>query len=182
MGAAASAVGVGQKPVDRIALPHSSTRNQRQYAFCKIVKEIAARSYQGGFEGPIKKPGSVVGIEEFGPRPVVIECAGPAGDYRRGTRREVAWILWAWDWEFLKWKEVARTQAVNWEWTVDLREPAMRCLYPKPQLMDVMKRGREVATEIVESIEKRLAKETEDVRRSALCSLHDQVSGRIADL
>lgn len=166
----------------RIALPHSSTRNQRTYAHCRIVREIVGTPYQSCFVGPVKPPGAVLDISEFGQHPVVIECVGPVGDYKRGTKREVLWILWSWDWEFQKWKEIARSLAMNWEWSCDLRGPAMRCLYPKPGLIDVIKRGREVAVEIADIISQRLDREPADVKWNVLCSLHDQMAGKIANL
>jgi hypothetical protein len=167
-------------PNPNIQLPRSSTRLQKAYAHVKVLSEVRLDApYNMGFVGKIHAPGAVVPLEELGARGVVLECVGPEKP-ARGRQTPVTWILWRW--VEGKWQELARTAAIGWEWSLTLKEPAYRALYPKPEFYDVLSRGREVASELMVRIEERLNPEPKDVRTGVYASLYDQVAGRIAGM
>jgi hypothetical protein len=130
------------------------------------------------FEGKIYSPGRVLERSELPAPLVVLECAGPTGPARGHRRAAVVWILWEWRDE--QWIELARSAAVNWEWTLDLRGPALRALHPDRELFDVLREGRELAEGILDLIDKRLETEREDLRQSTLGALYDRVSARMS--
>ena len=133
-----------------------------------------------GFEGKIHKPGSSVDASELSQNAVALECAGPVGKWTRGKKLETLWILWRFDWEKFCWWEIARAQALGWEWAEVLRGPAIRALNPKPALVDVLARGRELADEILSLVDTKLASENQDLRALVLSRVYEYVAGRIA--
>lgn len=127
-----------------------------------------------GWEGKLYSPGSV--IDRVEPL-IVLECAGPVGPARGHKRAEILWLLWQYRQE--SWHELARSLAINYEWTEDLRGPAIRALYPVPALVDIIRAGREIAEEIISVIDERLERKDADLRRSTLSAVYDRVAARI---
>lgn len=165
-----------------LRLPRTSTRLQRGWAHCRVLTGVQIKPYAEGFEGPILPPGSICPLSHFGSRPVVLECVGPVGPKpARGKQREVLWILWSYDFERSDWKELARASAVNWEWAECLRAPAIAALYPEPDLIDVLHRGRVVSEEILELLRASLAKEPRPVQVNALAALAVRLAGLMAE-
>jgi hypothetical protein len=162
-----------------IALPRSSSRLQRTWAHCRVVTRIGPDRWNAAFEGPIYRPGAVLAPELLGGNPVVIECVGPVGTAPRGKPREVLWILWRYDWQQATWCELARAQAVNWEWAQVLRPAALRALEADRQMYDVLARGRHVAEEVMTLIERHLDPETRPVQQNTWTALYTRVAGRI---
>ncbi len=164
-----------------IPLPCTSTRSSYPYAHVKLLTRIGRMELAGAaFEGRILPPGKNLPAEELGKNPVALECAGPVGQPRIGRRRPVLWILWRYDWDASQWKEIARSTAVGWEWSLVLYEPAVRLLYPKPEQVDAVSRGRDLANALIDAIDERILHEAEPVKFAALTSVYDQVAGRIA--
>lgn len=166
---------------NRVQLPRSSTRLEKHQAYLRIVTEIRPQSWGGvAFEGTIYAPGAVIDVGAL-PRPAVaIECAGPVGAWQRGKHRELLYILWRFDVTRWEWIEIARTQALSWDWQLVFRDPAWRALHPRPDLVDVIKRSRDVGDELLATIDRRLESEGGDVRASVLSWVYEQVAGRIA--
>lgn len=166
-----------------IHLPRSSGRGYSYRYFChlKLVTRVrlAGSGYGTDFEGRLLKPGAVVEAELLGEHPVIIECAGPQGEFRRGRRREYLWILWVLDWQTKTWSEAARSLAINFEWVVVLREPAWQALNPRPAVVDIQQRSQELAERLLREIDQVLDAEEKAVRISVLNSVYDRVAGRI---
>lgn len=131
-----------------------------------------------GFEGKIYRPGAVVSLDELGPG-VVLECVGPVGPARKRPR-PFEWRLWAYDFKWQEWDELARAEAVGWEWAEVLRPVALRALHPKgPELVDVLRRGRELADSVIQLIETKLEAEIPELRTNVWAALRDQCEGRL---
>lgn len=164
-----------------LQLPRSSTRLDKGYTFCKVVTRVRRdKAYQIGFEGPIYPPGARVPIEVFGPRPLVVENAGPDRPGRGHNRMPSRWILWSWDFSHSEWVQLAQTYAISAEWAEVLKEPAIRALTPaRPELFDVLARGRELAGLGVTYFDQLIAIEESDVQLNAWVALLDIVPGRI---
>lgn len=160
----------------RVALPRSSTRQAKSYAFCKVVEEVKEGPFGAAFEGKVYQAGELVERGALG-KGIVLECAGPV-NVQRGRRSEILWILWQYHPE--GWKELGRASAVNWEWTLGLREIAQRALHPEPQLLDVLRLGRDLADAIVQAIDQGLEKTPEPLRKSVLSAVYDRVAGKLA--
>jgi hypothetical protein len=164
-----------------IQLPRTSSRSQRRLAHLKLLSAVRPLEFSCAFEGRIYPPGGLLPEEKLGPCPVVLECVGPVGDARPGRLREVQWILWRYDWQRAEWREIARAQSRDASWTLALREPAIRAMNPKPELVDVLRKGMDIATEIIESIDRRIEhSELEAVRPIVLDAVYNQVAARIA--
>jgi hypothetical protein len=172
-------------PLSRfIQLPRSSGRANRTYASVKLVTRILPSAhYNLGWEGRKYPPGALVERSELIENAIALECAGPQGTFKRGLafRRDWLWILWRYNWQRGEWVEVARALAINWEWALVLRQPAIQLLYPKPEFFDLLQRGKDVASEVMGLIEQHLQGEDLSVRVNALASIYDQVAGRIAE-
>lgn len=166
----------------RVQLPRSSTRAARAYAHVKVLSGVGKAESGAAFEGKIYPPGAVIDAVQLG-RGVALECVGPV-DPRPGKRPEILWILWQWSGYNEagegEWRELGRAAAVNWEWAVALRGMAERALYPDPELLDVMKLGRELAEGIVQAIEAKLEKTPESLRKSVVSALYDRLGGKLA--
>ncbi len=136
------------------------------------------------FEGRIYRPGALIALEAL-PRPaVVIECTGPIGAFvaRRSSRyRDYGYILWTFDFQVFEWREIARAQAPDASWTAAIREPAWLALHPRPELVDIVQRSRDVSQELLDAIDKRLRTEMPEVKANALYSIYECVAGRIAE-
>jgi hypothetical protein len=135
-----------------------------------------------GFDGPLYRPGAKVTDAELGEAPVALECAGPQGNWHRGKDRRTLWILWRYDRGESSWVEIARALSLSWDWAVILREPAILALsraISADGVVDLAKRGREVAEELLRAIDSTLLSEPAAVRTMALTSIYDQVAGRI---
>jgi hypothetical protein len=137
-------------------------------------------SFGPAFEGRILAPGSEIPTDELPDPAVILECAGAVwGADRR--RKETLWVLWKYDWQAEEWRELARAQAVNWEWILVLKGPAQEALHPTAGLVDLLKAGRELAEQIVEGIELKLEGQPRDLRKSVLSCVYQEVAGRIID-
>lgn len=161
---------------DKVQLPRSSTRLASAYAHVRVLTAVSQKPMGLGFEGKLYQPGQVITREELGAG-VVLECVGPSGPSRGHRRGAVVWVLWRYQNE--QWNELARSVAMNWEWTEDLRIPAVRALYPVRELADLSRIGREIATDIIEAIDRRLEREHADLKRSTFSSLYDRMAARM---
>jgi hypothetical protein len=147
----------------------------------RLLSKVNASAWNGaGFEGRLYQPGARIAAEELGERPVVIEFAGPQGQWKRKPRAHL-WILWCYEWEANAWREISRALAFGREWAVTLREPAIRALAPveSPEDADPLVRGRQVSGGLLEAIDAALVMELPAVRREVLSSIYDGVAGRI---
>jgi hypothetical protein len=133
-----------------------------------------------GFEGALYPPGARIDLEP-GSNPVLLEYAGPQGNWRqRRLEGENLWILWRYDWAAMEWREVARAVARDWHWALVLREPAIQELAAANMPgMDPVERGREVTDEILRAIDAALTPEVPAVRKAVLTSIYDRMAGRI---
>src|SRR5262249_52380540 len=89
-------------------------------------------------------------------------------------------MLWSLDVDGLEWHELARARASDTSWTASLREAAARALHPRPELVDIVQRGREVSEALIGAIQSRLNAETPEVQAAALLSMYDQVAGMLS--
>lgn len=169
-------------PTKRVRLPRSSTRQQNPYdLYCKVLTDIIPEPFGAAlFAGKIYKPGAVVELAALPDPAVVIECAGQIGAWQRGKRRDFQYILWTYDRQLDEWHELARAQAKDKTWTAGIREPAWLALHPRPELVDVIQRTRDITDEILELIDKRLRSELVEVRANALYTIYERVAGRIS--
>ena len=117
-------------------------------------------------------------MNDLGERPVLLEFAGPQGNWKR-RERESLWILWRFDSAARDWREIARASAFGPEWAVILRGPAIKALQPEVQ-PDPTERGREVAAEILQAIDFALSPEVPAVRKAVLCEVYDRMAGCLA--
>ena len=159
----------------RVRLPRSTSRLACGAAYCRIVQAVKAAPFQAGFEGPFHPAGSEVEASEFSDVWLVLERCGTQGS---GRNREILWKLWRWDRE---WIEVARAQAVNWEWALVLEPIARALLYPPAGLQEVLSRGSEVACRILDSVDSLVDGEALPVRKQVWAALYDRVAGRLVD-
>jgi hypothetical protein len=166
----------------RVQLPCSSTRLDRPHAHLLIIERVRLLSHSPGFEGKICAPGSLVDWERLPDPCVVLECAGYRGPVKRGSRREMLWILWKYDRASHVWCQIAQASAVNWEWALALRGAAIDSLDPKPELIDLRRQTREEGDRILELIERELEKASPEVRAGILARLHAEIAGRLAEL
>jgi hypothetical protein len=169
-------------PPRRIRFPRTSSRLQLPDVYVKLIEGIIPQPFgMCMFDGRIFRPGAVVDLEAL-PRPaVVIECAGPIGVHQRGKHRDYQYILWSFDFSVCEWREIARSQAKDASWTAGVREAAWLALHPRPELVDIIERSRDVSNELIEAIDKRLRAEMPEVKANALYSIYERVAGRIAD-
>jgi hypothetical protein len=169
-------------PPERIRLPRSSTRLAFPYAYVKLVTSLREQSWGAiAYEGRIYRPGAMMDTDSLPSPAVVIELAGPIGIWQRGKHRELLYILWRLDMPRWEWVEVARAQSLNWGWSVDLREAVFRTLHPRPELVDIIQRSRDVADELMELFDVRLQRELREVRASVLHSVYERVAGKLVD-
>lgn len=167
----------------RIELPRTSTRLQIPNVYVKIIETIRPEPFGcAAFESRrLYRPGALVETADL-PHPcVAIECTGPIGVWQRGKKRESGYILWRFDFGRFEWAEICRAQALDASWTIVFREPAMRALYPRPELVDVVGRSHDLADELVEAIDRKLLAEMLEIRMSALNRIYERVAGRIAE-
>jgi hypothetical protein len=143
---------------------------------------LPSADYQLGIRFSIHPPGAHILWEDLPDPAVCIELAGGIGPCKRGQKRECLWILWTFDRSLLEWREIARAAAVNWEWTLTLRQPAIRALHPEPKFVNLLKESRDRADEFVAEMDRRLATMPEDLRKSVLARVMDQVTGRLANV
>ena len=160
-----------------VRLPQSSVRTQKQFAHLKLLNRIHPLESPIAFEGKLLAPGANISVEDLPEHPVIIECVGPVGT---GMRREILWILWAWDWPREEWHELARSQSVNSDWTLALREPAIRALHPERELQNTTAHWQSVSSAIMQSVDGQLELEVPEVKLYVLHAVYDQVAGRIA--
>lgn len=172
----------GQPAPTSVRLPCTSTRLQKPYTYVRIVTAMHATKWGAiCFKGPLYAPGAVVDADSLPSPAVLIESAGPIGPWQRGKHREMLYILWRFDLVRWEWVEIARAQALNWSWTVVLREPAFQALHPRPELVDIIQRSRDVTDELLALLDGRLESEMREVRASVLHSVYERVAGRIVD-
>jgi hypothetical protein len=169
----------------RFEFPRSSTRLQIPNVYIKVVGRILPEPFGCAMFEPhdrrLHRPGAVVDLDAL-PRPcVVIECTGPVGAWQRGKKRDRAYILWRLDFSRYEWVEICRAQSLDASWSAVFREPAMRALYPRPELVDVIGRSLELADDLLAVIDEKLMPERTDIRRTVLDTLYERVAGRIVD-
>jgi hypothetical protein len=146
----------------------------------RIVESIRPNACGLLFEGSLHRPGANLDADSL-PRPAVaIECAGPVGIWQRGKRRPILHILWQFDRTRWEWVELARAQTVDASWMAVLQEPARHALHPRPELLDIVERSQNLADELVDVMDGRLAGEMPEVRASALYSIYERLAGEIA--
>lgn len=168
------------KTQQQVKLPQSSTRLQKRQAFVRVLHRVDKDAgFSLGFEGPIYAPGATMPREELPETLVVLECAGAVGPMVK-RRRETTWILWRFDDQAREWREIAQASASNWEWAVSLRQPAFQALNANRTLYDVLDRGRELAAEIAEWIERKIENEPDAVKVNILTAVYDRIAGEIA--
>lgn len=168
-------------PPTNVQLPRTSTRLQKPQVYVKIVNGMKQENWGAvTYEGSLHAPGDVVPWASLPQPAVLIECAGPIGVWQRGKHREVLYILWRWDWIQMDWVEVARAQSLNWSWTVVLKEAVYQALHPRPDLVDIIQRSRDLAEEMLRIMHERLEPEMPDVQKTAWHSIYERVAGRIA--
>lgn len=163
-----------------IRLPNTCPANKRSYTFIRLVTAVRSDAWNGaGFEGALYQPGAKVRAEDLGQQPLLLEFAGPQGEWKRKPREHL-WILWRYDAGEKDWREIARALAFGWEWAITLREPAIRALAPVAIAeVDPAPRGREVTAALLEAIDAALVTELPAVRALVLTSIYDRMAGRI---
>jgi len=147
--------------------------------YCILLQRISAKPMGMAFEGPVKRPGELVPDDLFGAYRVVIECAGSEKPSRGHNRQPVVYILWVWNPAREDWEERARSASTGWEWTWDLRAPAVRALNPHPEFYDALERGRSLAGELFDAAMLKLEGEQKDVRLSAWNALYEQAIAQL---
>ncbi len=171
----------------RIRLPFTSNRNQKPFAHLKLLTEVSPCTLGGpfsaDFKGKIYAPGAVLDAEELPDPAVVLECVGPIGLAKSGKQREILWVLWRYERKLEEWIEIARAQSDNTDWSLALREPALRALHPRPELVDVTKKTVQIAERIMQVVDSEMDNEADrKVKLKVLNSVYDQVAGRIAGI
>jgi hypothetical protein len=173
---------IESEKLSSIRLPNTSPQNHRQNTHVRMLTEVEPDAWSGaGFHGTLFQPGTRISRAELGEHPVLLEFAGPQGNWRQRHREsEGLWILWRWDRPAEEWREIARAVSRDWHWALVLREPAIRALHPREEDVDPCDRGREVSEQILASIESTLAPELPAVRKVVLCAVYDRMAGRLA--
>ena len=166
----------------RVQLPSTATRIQKPYTYVRVVTSMHSTTWGAvAFEGKLHSPGAVVDADSLPSPAVLVEAAGPIGPWQRGKHRELLYILWRLDLVRWEWVEIARAQALDWSWTLMLREAAFQALHPRPELIDIIQRSRDVTDELVALLDVRLQTEMREVRASVLHSIYERVAGKIAN-
>jgi hypothetical protein len=166
-----------------IRLPNTSPQNRREYTHVRLLLKVNPDAWNGaGFEAKLFKTGAQVDESELGERPVLIEFAGPQGEWNRLKKRENLWILWRYDREERDWREIARAYAFGAEWASILRDPAIRAMLPVAPVEGVnpVARGREVAAGLLTTIDEAMVLELPAVKALALSTIYDGMAGRVA--
>jgi hypothetical protein len=165
----------------KIRLPNTCPQNRRSFTYVRMLTAVSAEAWNGaGFEGALFSPGSRISLAEVRQHPILLEFAGPSGAWKCRRNPENLWILWNYDFSRGTWHEIARAAASDWHWAVILREPAIRALRPQNASNDALDRGREVTERILAAMETTLSSELPAVRTAVLCSIYDQIAGRLA--
>jgi hypothetical protein len=125
------------------------------------------------FEGELLAPGAEIPAEQMPASGLVLECAGQVGLGWGHRRRPMLYILW--QHVAGEWRELARTSAVNRDWTVDLGPIAKRALDPpQPVLVDPAGAAARVMTSVDHEIEKL----DREAQRLVLLAIYDRVAAR----
>jgi hypothetical protein len=165
-----------------VYLPNTCPENRRHHTHLKLLSHVDPDAgHNLGFEGRVLFCGCRLPETELPARPVLLEYAGPQGQWKRGKQRYHLYILWRYDFQQREWVEICRDQSIGWEWALTIRHRAvLELAAPVPPVVDVAIRGRAVAEELLTAIDTALIPENPEARLVALTSIYDQVAGRIA--
>jgi hypothetical protein len=163
-----------------VALPRTAPRHMRQHTHLNLIKRITPRMMNWEIDGTILCPGALIAAEKLGPHPVVLECAGPYGEYRfKRHGRDTLWVLWRYDWTAEKWIELMRCVSRDWTFKLSMREATIQALRAG-ELVDVSAQAGAIADEVMTLIDVKLKFETVGVAQTALNYIKDSVCGRLA--
>lgn len=160
-------------------LPRTATRRGVP-TYCKLLSSVKPDHVWGGwsFEGRILRSGSVVRGEEVPDGSLLLECAGPVPGGWGHRRAPVVYILWRWEEAACRWRELARTLAVNRDWTVDLGPLAKRELEPaRPVLVDPIG----AANRVLATLEQELESLRPEAQTLVVRAVYDQFAARVAE-
>src|SRR5437660_46024 len=102
-----------------VYLPNTCPENRKHHTHLKLLTSVdPLAEHNLGFEGRVLWPGTRLAETEISPRSVVLEYAGPQGQWKRGKQRPHLYILWRYDPERRDWIEIAQAQAIDWSWAV----------------------------------------------------------------
>jgi hypothetical protein len=165
-----------------IQLPQTCPQNKHLYTHVGLLTKVTAHARDGaGFECRLYKSGARVPAKELGKRPVLIEAAGPQGQWKPGKHRENLWLLWRYDWERAEWKEIARAVGYGRDWVHVLRDAVICAMRPVAATeVAAGVRGREVAASLLTVIDEAMVLELPAVRVLVLNTIYDGLAGRVA--
>lgn len=172
----------------RVKIPWSGRRGQR--GFAKLLIHVPRRPLNGfEWEGTLVRPNALVRESELWPTPrhprppLLLEMAGhafpPTIPRRRNDNGEL-YVLWRYDMESGEWREIGRTIAWGWEWSLALGPMAaaeidkIRGLAP-PDLDEARRR-------IQRALDVEMERLSAADRARLLTVLHDEFACRWCDL
>jgi hypothetical protein len=164
--------------METIRLPNTSPENRRSYTHVKLLTAVHPQAWNAaGFEGTLYAAGARIPAAELPRGAIALEYAGPQGAWKRRPRENL-WILWRYDQEAGDWREIARALSFGWEWALILRGPAIEAL--RPAETPLRDRGREVAAELLRTIDSAVSLELPAVRKAVMSAVYDSLAGRLA--
>jgi hypothetical protein len=170
--------------VKLVHLPRTAT-SRNAITYIKLIHSVKIDHTFGGyrFDGPLFRPHATIEEAELRPSPdypkipLLLECAGPAAPGLGHKRAKQLYILWKYDPARRDWDEVARTAAVDRDWTVDLGPIARRELQTKPILVD----PPGIADRVLLKLEDELEPLERRAQRLVLLAVYDRFASRVAN-
>ena len=165
---------VGGAGVRLVRLPRSSV-NRNAVTYARLLRRVCRDRTWGGwcFEGLVERPGSVIPAGRIPAGGLLLECAGSQPGGRGHNRAPTLYILWRYEHASGEWRELARSTAMERDWTLDLGPIAHRELHPpKPVLVDLAG----IAGRVLDSFER----ETEPLEFKARVLVIREIQDRLA--
>jgi hypothetical protein len=167
----------------RVHIPRSVGR-RGALTYAKLLRRVDPGAPSGAFsyQGRFLRPGAEVEEADLRPaadwpaKPVLLECAGPAGGGWGHRRAAYLYILWVY--EGADWREVARAQSVGAEWTWDLAGPARRAM-GEGNKASVVVDVKVVARKVAAILRAELAALPAEQRPVMATLVHDELAARM---
>ena len=163
---------------DVVRLPRSGGRPGVHYT--KLIRKVHRRWDGMAFDGPLFRPGAAIARQQLGPRPVVLEYAGPIGSRYGYNRRQDVYLLWRWDDQRSEWIEVARAEGIRDEWVIAFRDLAAALLHEGRAPLTLLEESSRVVTHVLAALDDELEWASKTIKARSLGILYEQVAGRLA--
>ena len=161
-----------------VRLPRTAAR-RGAITYCRIVCRVVPDAVWSGyrFEGELARPGSLFPTTRLPDPALLLECAGNLPGGWGHNRTPTVYILWRYDRKAGVWRELARAQALETDWTVALGPIAQAALNPpRPILVDT----EATAARVMEQLEREIKPLEFRVRVLVLRAVEDRLAAGMA--